>query len=153
MDFKFSEICYLLETIECIDKKAVRLSLASKIQKEKCIHDWFCKHRSLLLAPPGDQAVIVLSCLFPESRADRVYGLFKNDFVRSITKALAMQGTDREKQLLQRIANKEELAAVIADAVALAVSVTLDCVTVQMSLILLRSTRNRDKKRPLLSKR
>ncbi|KAK9353433.1 hypothetical protein V1523DRAFT_411060 [Lipomyces doorenjongii] len=120
MDFKFSELCYLLETIECIDKKAVRLSLASKIQKQKCIHDWFCKHRSLLLAPPGDQAVVVLSCLFPESRADRVYGLFKNDLVRSVTKALAIQGTDREKKLLQRIANKEELAAAITDAVALA---------------------------------
>ncbi|KAK9386149.1 hypothetical protein V1515DRAFT_605482 [Lipomyces mesembrius] len=120
MDFKFSEICYLLETIEFIDKKAVRLSLASKIQKQKCIHDWFCKHRNLLLAPPGDQAVVVLSCLFPELRADRVYGLFKNDFVRSITGALAMKGTYREKKLLQRIANKEDLAAVIADAVVLA---------------------------------
>ncbi|KAK9326261.1 ATP dependent DNA ligase domain-containing protein [Lipomyces orientalis] len=120
MGFKFLEICNLLETIECIDKKAVRLSRASKIQKQKCIHEWFCQHRNLILEPPGDQAIAALSCLFPELRPDRVYGSFKKDFVRSIIAALGMKGTDRGRRLLVRVENKEELATAVADSVALA---------------------------------
>ncbi|KAJ8097399.1 ATP dependent DNA ligase domain-containing protein [Lipomyces tetrasporus] len=120
MGFQFSEICNLLETVECIDKKAVRLSLPSKIQKQKYIHEWFCKHRSLILEPPGDQAIAALSCLFPELRPDRVYGLFKKDFVRSIIGVLGMKGTDRGRRLLVRVENKEELATAVADSVALA---------------------------------
>ncbi|KAK9236484.1 ATP dependent DNA ligase domain-containing protein [Lipomyces kononenkoae] len=117
MDFKFSELCTLLETIECIDKKT---DPSSQTPKQKSINDWFDKNRGLLLAPPGDQAIVALSCLFPELRPDRVYGLVKSEFARSVTKALAMTGTYREKKLVGRMANNEELAAAVADTVALA---------------------------------
>ncbi|KAK9369252.1 ATP dependent DNA ligase domain-containing protein [Lipomyces kononenkoae] len=119
-DCKFSEICNLLETIERMDKKTARFSRSSKLQKEKCIDAWFDKNRSLLLRRPGDQAIVALSCLFPELRPDRVYGLFKNDFVRSIAKALAITRTNREKMLLEWISNKQELATAVADTVAIA---------------------------------
>jgi hypothetical protein len=60
--------------------------LKSPKRRESYVHDWFERYKSDMQCW-GRSALALLSCLFPEKRADRVYGMRAQQLEDIITKA------------------------------------------------------------------
>ncbi|KAK6084825.1 ATP dependent DNA ligase domain-containing protein [Seiridium cupressi] len=91
MPFPFRYICDLLQRLEDDHHSKGKQKSSSK----NIIRGWFHEHRELLDAPSTD-AVAILSTLFPEKRADRVYGIKVAKLENIISKAIILGGTRLE---------------------------------------------------------
>ncbi|KAH8800850.1 hypothetical protein F5884DRAFT_838055 [Xylogone sp. PMI_703] len=96
MPFPFSSLCELLNKLD--ENRAKSLS-ASKISDldSKTVVAWFSKHKGII-PRQGSEAVAFLSCLFPERRPDRVFGLRVGQLERIIQRAQCL-GSSRMMDL------------------------------------------------------
>jgi DNA ligase-4 len=85
MSFKFCHICELFDSLEGLRDKKLEESIAA-------VHAWFDKYESSI-PRQGPAAVAFLSCLFPERRADRVFGLKEKRLEDIIKQALGLGAT------------------------------------------------------------
>jgi DNA ligase 4 len=92
MSFKFCNVCELFDRLEGLREKTLEHSVAA-------VHAWFDKHESSI-PRHGPAAVAFLSCLFPERRVDRVFGLKEKQLEAIIKHALGL-GSTRLKELQQ----------------------------------------------------
>jgi DNA ligase 4 len=72
MCFKFGLLCHLLNELE-LNREKSGLG-ASKIVDLDTVHSWFNNY-DRIIPRQGPEAVVFLSCLFPERRIDRVFEL------------------------------------------------------------------------------
>ena len=83
MPLQFFDVCQLFE----------QLSSSRDLQgRERSLHEWFERHNSAI-GRRGASALALLSCLFPEKRADRVYGLRPEQLECIVTKAACLGHT------------------------------------------------------------
>ncbi|KAH8800812.1 hypothetical protein F5884DRAFT_890523 [Xylogone sp. PMI_703] len=85
MPFPFSSLCELLNRL---DENRTKSLSASKIFDfdTKTVVNWFSKHKGII-PRQGPEAFAFLSCLFPERRPDRVFGLRIAQLERIIQRA------------------------------------------------------------------
>lgn len=96
MPFPFRLLCDLLEGLE---RNARRSSSIDRIRERDTltILAWFNKHNAII-PRRGPEAVAFLSCLFPERRPDRVFGLQERQLEGVIQRAQCL-GSSRMKDL------------------------------------------------------
>ncbi|KAH7117213.1 hypothetical protein B0J13DRAFT_652792 [Dactylonectria estremocensis] len=96
MPFPFRLLCDLLERLE---RNARRSSSIDRIQEldTLTILAWFNEHNAII-PRRGPEAVAFLSCLFPERRPDRVFGLQERQLEGIIQRAQCL-GSSRMKDL------------------------------------------------------
>ncbi|KAH6871139.1 hypothetical protein B0T10DRAFT_533639 [Thelonectria olida] len=96
MPFPFRLLCDLLERLE---RNARRSSSIDRIQEldQLTILAWFKKHNAII-PRRGPEAVAFLSCLFPERRPDRIFGLQERQLEGVIQRAQCL-GSSRMKDL------------------------------------------------------
>ncbi|KAK0710403.1 hypothetical protein B0T21DRAFT_415962 [Apiosordaria backusii] len=96
MPFPFRWLCDLLNQLE---SNSVRSSSIDKIREldARTVVSWFNKHDEAI-PRRGQEAVAFLSCLFPERRPDRVFGLSTRQLERIIQRAQCL-GASRMKDL------------------------------------------------------
>ncbi|KAH6883508.1 hypothetical protein B0T10DRAFT_580496 [Thelonectria olida] len=96
MPFPFRLLCDLLERLE---RNAKRSSSIDRIQEldQLTILAWFKKHNAII-PRRGSEAVAFLSCLFPERRSDRIFGLQQRQLEGVIQRAQCL-GSSRMKDL------------------------------------------------------
>jgi DNA ligase-4 len=96
MPFPFSLLCNLLEGLE---SNALSSSSIDRIQERDthAIITWFNKHNAII-PRRGLEAIALLSCLFPERRPDRVFGLQERWLEGIIQRAQGI-GSSRMKDL------------------------------------------------------
>ena len=97
MGFKFSYVCDLLSSLEanCVLKTST--SSTNKNPDYATVTNWFRNHRKRIDEGVTDRLAL-LSCLFPEKRPDRVYGLQEPSLVKVIGRCLLL-GASRRKDL------------------------------------------------------
>ncbi|KIW22037.1 uncharacterized protein PV07_12564 [Cladophialophora immunda] len=88
MSLQFLDICQLFEQLS---------SLKSPESRELNLQEWFKQHQSSIQRR-GAPALALLSCLFPEKRADRVYALRTKQLEHMVTKAACL-GHSRVSEL------------------------------------------------------
>ena len=96
MPFPFSLLCDLLNRL---DKNRTKLSSVEKIQEldTNTVTTWFDQNETII-PRRGPDAVAFLSCLFPERRPDRVFGLGGKQLERIVGQAQCL-GHSRMKEL------------------------------------------------------
>ncbi|KAH7308931.1 hypothetical protein B0I35DRAFT_359966 [Stachybotrys elegans] len=96
MPFPFSVLCNLLDGLE---RNAMSSSSIDRIQERDThvISTWFDKHDAII-SRQGPEAVAFLSCVFPERRPDRVFGLQQRWLEGIIQRAQGI-GSSRMKNL------------------------------------------------------
>jgi hypothetical protein len=80
MSLQFLDICQLFEQL---------LSLRDLESRELSVQQWFEQHRNHIRRR-GPPALALLSCLFPEKRADRVSALRTQQLEHMVTKAACL---------------------------------------------------------------
>ncbi|KAK5188486.1 hypothetical protein LTR92_011470 [Exophiala xenobiotica] len=80
MSLQFLDICQLFEQL---------LSLRDLESRELSVQQWFEQHQNHIRRR-GPPALALLSCLFPEKRADRVYALRTQQLEHMVTKAACL---------------------------------------------------------------
>ena len=89
MPFRFADVCDLLNQLEALKLRDPPLLLAQfQEQNTKTIERWFKLHRRQIDAIDTDRLAF-LSTLFPERRADRVYGMQEARLSRLVARLLA----------------------------------------------------------------
>ncbi len=83
MSLQFLDICQLFEQLS---------SLSNLESRESSVQGWFEQHQSHIRCR-GASALALLSCLFPEKRADRVYALRTQQLEHMVTKAACLGHT------------------------------------------------------------
>jgi len=85
MPFPFSLLCELLDGL---DENRTKSSIRGNILEldTKAVVTWFNKHNGII-PRRGPEAVAFLSCVFPERRPDRVFGLRVGQLERIIQRA------------------------------------------------------------------
>ncbi|KAK5356180.1 hypothetical protein LTS03_011737, partial [Exophiala xenobiotica] len=83
MSLQFLDICQLFEQLS---------SLKDLESREISVQQWFGQHQSHIRRR-GVPALALLSCLFPEKRADRVYALRTQQLEHMVTKAACLGHT------------------------------------------------------------
>ncbi|KAK5356244.1 hypothetical protein LTS03_011709, partial [Exophiala xenobiotica] len=83
MSLHFLDICQLFEQLS---------SLKDLESRESSVQQWFGQHQSHIRRR-GAPALALLSCLFPEKRADRVYALRTQQLEHMVTKAACLGHT------------------------------------------------------------
>ncbi|KAK5344797.1 hypothetical protein LTR61_011428 [Exophiala xenobiotica] len=83
MSLQFLDICQLFEQLS---------SLRDLESRELSVQQWFGQHQSHIRRR-GAPALALLSCLFPEKRADRVYALRTQQLEHMVTKAACLGHT------------------------------------------------------------
>ena len=107
---KFKYLCDLFEELEALELSDARLRADAKAaQYNDSIRYWFHRHRSLIT----DYGAL-LSCLLPEKRVDRVYGMQRARFIPAVCDCLSL-GRDRSERLRQ--ANPTDDLALILEKV------------------------------------
>ncbi|KFA54356.1 hypothetical protein S40293_10070 [Stachybotrys chartarum IBT 40293] len=101
MSFPFTLLCDLLNRLETIPKS----SSVDRIQEiqARTVVSWFYKHDEAI-PRRGSEAIAFLSCLFPERRPDRVFGLSAMQLEKIIEQAQCL-GSSRMKDLQRWKAN------------------------------------------------
>ncbi|PKY03779.1 DNA ligase/mRNA capping enzyme, partial [Aspergillus campestris IBT 28561] len=99
MGFKFTLLCDLLSSLE--NNRFVKASTeATRNDPDaRVVTRWFAQHGKRLRDKYTDQ-LAVLSCMFPEKRTDRVYGLQDRSLARVIGRCLLL-GSSRREELEQ----------------------------------------------------
>ncbi|KAK9474085.1 uncharacterized protein V1510DRAFT_441790 [Dipodascopsis tothii] len=100
-------VCDLLETLETLGGQAARGQRAER----DAIASWATFYRPQLLEPHASTLAHVLSCLFPEVRADRVYAMRHSRLAAVVADALGVSGTARGRSL----ADTADLGATAAE--------------------------------------
>ncbi|KLJ11095.1 DNA ligase (ATP) [Blastomyces silverae] len=97
MGFKFSYVCDLFTSLEA--NLTLKASTASKIRNPDVatIVNWFSQHGQQIHGGETDRLAL-LSCLFPERRPERVFGLKEPSLVKVIGRCLLL-GTSRRLAL------------------------------------------------------
>jgi DNA ligase 4 len=99
MPLQFTHVCELLSKLETLKiKDPPLIPKVLELESRRVIEYWFRGHRKRVDAPATD-LVALLSTLFPEKRADRVYGLQEARLSKVIGRCLGLN-TERN-QLLQ----------------------------------------------------
>ncbi|KAK5219359.1 hypothetical protein LTR47_011506 [Exophiala xenobiotica] len=80
MSLQFLNICQLFEQLS---------SLRDLESRESSVHQWFEQHQNHIRRR-GPPALALLSCLFPEKRADRVYALRTQQLEHMVTKTACL---------------------------------------------------------------
>src|SRR5579871_6221972 len=93
MPFPFSSLCELLNRL---DQNSTKPSRTGDLNA-KTVVSWFSKHNQIF-PRRGPEAVAFLSCLFPERRPDRVFGLQVRQLEKIIQRAQCL-GSSRMKDL------------------------------------------------------
>ena len=83
MSLQFLNICQLFEQLS---------SLRNLESRELSVQEWFEQHQSRI-QHRGAPALALVSCLFPEKRADRVYALRTQQLEHMVTKAACLGHT------------------------------------------------------------
>ncbi|KAL1959940.1 hypothetical protein VTO42DRAFT_608 [Malbranchea cinnamomea] len=97
MGFKFSYVCDLLSQLES-NRVLKAASGARKIDPDTyTVTRWFDRHQKQIHDGSTDRLAL-LSCLFPEKRVDRVYGLREPSLVKVIGRCLLL-GASRKQEL------------------------------------------------------
>lgn len=97
MGFKFAYFCDLLSQLESA-RVAQATSSAKRIDPDvSVVTRWFDRHQKQIHGGRTDRLAF-LSCLFPERRPDRVYGLREASLVKVIGRCLLL-GASRKQQL------------------------------------------------------
>ncbi|KAH8800802.1 hypothetical protein F5884DRAFT_626186, partial [Xylogone sp. PMI_703] len=96
MPFPFSSLCELLNKLDENRTKSLSASKISDLDS-KTVVAWFSKHKGII-PRQGSEAVAFLSCLFPERRPDRVFGLRVGQLERIIQRAQCL-GSSRMMDL------------------------------------------------------
>ncbi|PGH00774.1 hypothetical protein AJ79_08112 [Helicocarpus griseus UAMH5409] len=97
MGFKFSYVCDLFSNLEA--NLTLKAATASKRLNPDVatITDWFNRHSKHIHGGPTDRLAL-LSCLFPERRPERVFGLKEPSLIKVIGRCLLL-GTCRRAEL------------------------------------------------------
>ncbi|EPS34939.1 hypothetical protein PDE_09904 [Penicillium oxalicum 114-2] len=96
MGFKFTSLCDLLSQLE--ENRVVKATTVKPEAPDiQTVAQWFHAHERRLHHPETD-ALAFLSCLFPERRPDRVYGLQAASLARIIGRCLGL-GSSRLSEL------------------------------------------------------
>lgn len=95
MGFKFSYLCELLSSLEY--NRILKASTSSKNKNPdiSTVTSWFSNHRKRIHDGETD-LLALLSCLFPEKRPDRVYGLQEPSLVKIIGRCLLLGASRRQ---------------------------------------------------------
>ncbi|KAK5284109.1 hypothetical protein LTR43_011291, partial [Exophiala xenobiotica] len=80
MSLQFLDICQLFEQLS---------SLRDLESRQLSVQEWFEQHQSHIRRR-GPPALALLSCLFPEKRADRVYALRTQQLEHMVTKTACL---------------------------------------------------------------
>jgi DNA ligase-4 len=97
MGFKYTYICDLLSQLES-NRAAKAASAARQTDPDVAtVTRWFDRHQKVIHDGTTDR-LSLLSCLFPEKRSDRVYGLREPSLVKVIGRCLLL-GTSRREEL------------------------------------------------------
>ncbi|KAH8800779.1 hypothetical protein F5884DRAFT_713747 [Xylogone sp. PMI_703] len=96
MPFPFSSLCELLNKLDENRTKSLSASKVSDLDA-KTVVTWFSKHKGII-PRRGPEAVAFLSCLFPERRPDRVFGLRIAQLERIVQRAQCL-GSSRMMDL------------------------------------------------------
>ncbi|KAL4791592.1 hypothetical protein BDV19DRAFT_392940 [Aspergillus venezuelensis] len=96
MGFKFTFLCDLLSSLE--DNRILKAATESRKQNPdvKTVTQWFARHGKKIRGPDTNQLAL-LSCMFPEKRTDRVYGLQDPSLARVIGRCLLLGSSRREE--------------------------------------------------------
>lgn len=105
MSLYFSDVCELFDTLDRIRTKPLKDNVSA-------VRTWFDKHKSKI-PRQGLEAVAFLSCLFPERRADRVYGLQERRLEGILKGALGLGATCMKALQRWRDADGPDLASVV----------------------------------------
>lgn len=93
MPLKLAYLCDLLDELETVENLHVPLTKRDKsIRYTDLVTRWFGRHRKALDAS-DTQLAALLSCLLPERRSDRVYGMQHDRLTRAIAGALGLGAT------------------------------------------------------------
>ncbi|KAF2153438.1 hypothetical protein K461DRAFT_278248 [Myriangium duriaei CBS 260.36] len=94
MAFKFSVLCDLLQSLEDIHRHDPPLLLADrKTRQWRETDGWFKSHRRAIDGLDVVGAAALLSCLLPERRTDRVYGLQSNSLASNLARQLGFSAS------------------------------------------------------------
>jgi DNA ligase 4 len=100
MPFRFSGLCQLLNDLEKINlRDPPKLTKDREIDQTKTIELWFRVHRREIDSTDTDGAAL-LSCLLPERRSDRVYGIQETRLLKIIPRCLHLNSA-KTKELYQ----------------------------------------------------
>ncbi|KAL4967206.1 ATP dependent DNA ligase domain protein [Aspergillus stella-maris] len=96
MGFKFTFLCDLLSSLE--NNRVLKAATDARKQNPdvKTITRWFARHGKKIRDPDINQLAL-LSCMFPEKRTDRVYGLQDSGLARVIGRCLLLGSSRREE--------------------------------------------------------
>ncbi|KAL4950272.1 hypothetical protein BDW69DRAFT_172519 [Aspergillus filifer] len=96
MGFKFTFLCDLLSSLE--DNRVLKAATEARKQNPdvKTVTQWFARHGKKIRDPDTNQLAL-LSCMFPEKRTDRVYGLQDPGLARVIGRCLLLGSSRREE--------------------------------------------------------
>jgi DNA ligase-4 len=113
MTLTFSVICELLTALEqsqnpdCASKSNTTADKSNAI-----VRAWFDKY-DLQIPRRGREAVAFLSCLFPERRADRVYGLKESRLEGIIQHALGLGASSLKELRSWRHPDRQDFASTV----------------------------------------
>lgn len=99
MPFKFQWLCELLEELDSNRYKHARSAARTFNHEHQIIHRWY-ERFSHRIERTGPGAIAFLSCLFPERRPDRIYGLQHKRLSQVFGRALGL-GASRVTELNQ----------------------------------------------------
>ncbi|PGH07057.1 hypothetical protein AJ80_08070 [Polytolypa hystricis UAMH7299] len=99
MGFKFSHVCDLLSRLE--DNRCLKAASFARSQNPDfpTVKGWFNQHQKRIHGGETDRLAL-LSCLFPEKRPDRVFGLREPSLVKIVARCLLL-GASRRRELDQ----------------------------------------------------
>ena len=108
MPFKFSNLCDLLETLQDNRRRACLPEFKGRDLDREVIVNWFNRHNESV-ERTGKGAVAFLSCLFPERRVDRVFGLKEKSLASLLGRCLGF-GHQRQSQFVKEVREGQDIA-------------------------------------------
>ncbi|KAL4944648.1 hypothetical protein BDV06DRAFT_220053 [Aspergillus oleicola] len=108
MGFKFTFLCDLLSSLE--DNRVLKAATEARKQSPdvRTVTQWFARHGKKIRDLDTDQLAL-LSCMFPEKRTDRVYGLQDPSLARVIGRCLLLGSSRREELEIWRTTGGADL--------------------------------------------
>ena len=107
MAFKFASLCDLLEELEDNRLRKVLPTSRGANPDLRTITTWFNQHTSKI-SRSGPSAIAFLSCLFPERRVDRVYGLRERKLTKTLARCLCL-GVQRRLQFERSVLDGDDI--------------------------------------------
>ncbi|KAI9720342.1 MAG: hypothetical protein M1828_005726 [Chrysothrix sp. TS-e1954] len=116
MPLKFAYVCNLLDDLEHLESRQVPLPNKEKAKRHTDrIKTWFISHRRLIDAPDTN-GIALLSCLLPERRKDRYYGMQEDKLATTIGRCLGL-GSSRVARLTKWRDAREGFASLLCHVV------------------------------------